>query len=591
MKKGQQVILTKTNEIGIMEDTPANITKAALVRVGNSIRAIKQTDLKVVDKAIPADTRKFPSYMAGDRVKVSMTDKSFFYASVEKASPSSESLVSIKEVKAESAVEYHKSKVALVPRTYEMMYVGKQVIANVAGSEIVCKVHTFSPATSSKVKLSVPKVGDVIISKDLVRDKPPYIAPKEYYKDFKDKTPDLDLQAKLFQATTHQEVCKLAMANRNGKYTIYSDPEYTALVPVGMKPKDKLPCLIAHTDLHPNLKHPTEDNLEFDGDIFKSATGLGADDRAGVFAIAKLLETHPGKFMVLFPDKEEVGLVGSRKFAFSKDFKHIDNHASVYISIDRRREFNGDKTIATYSCDDNTLNGWVSKLTNRKIVRGSSTDCKALSSASASQVPCFNLSCGYTGEHTKGETLRFKELLETIKDLGSILDDSRINLGTYKFKDYTTTSMYGYKNNTTNKPAAEKDKMPNYSRGFGLDGYIELDDEWFFEDDLQNLLDMYNYFTGAQYDPSTDANYIIPQLDKGDQVRLDSTMTIGNTYGGEIFTKDILEGMEDSLWEVEEVNEDGTLELSGVTNTLESSTCIPRRWVTLVTAKSPSVIK
>lgn len=86
--------------------------------------------------------------------------------------------------------------------------------------------------------------------------------------------------------------------------------------------KGKLPVLMtAHLDtVFTNL--PSDETIiEEDGIISSPETGLGADDRAGVYGILQLLEYKP---YVLFTTDEGVGRVGAKRAAESIVCPDID---------------------------------------------------------------------------------------------------------------------------------------------------------------------------------------------------------------------------------------------------------------------------
>ena len=422
--------------------------------------------------------------------------------------------------------------------------------------------------------------------------------PKKKFSETVKPSADETYMAELFCAKTHNEVVTLGVEGVDDKkYEMIANKEWFAMIPTGLKDTDKIPCLIAHTDLHPNLTHPTLQNLEYEDGKFSSPTGLGADDRAGIFAINQMLRKYPGKFMVLFPDKEEVGLVGSRAFADSKHFERFDKHASMYISIDRRREHTGGKTIATYGSDCDDLNKWVAKLTDRKIVSGSSTDCKALATKSSRDVPCFNFSCAYTSEHTRNETLYFEELLETVKDLGTLLAHKDA------YKTYAVTpKSYGY----------------GYGYGYNYGGYYDDDDYMseYYKDsgkpstnaknaktvvedddvdtnelddgDIEILKDIYAYYTGSEYDPK--GPYIVQKIVSGDYVRLRTDLVIGQVYGGVKFTADLKITLQAHTWDVITVDDDLKMDLESVDGTYDCS-LIPQIWMELVGKDDPMITK
>ena len=474
--------------------------------------------------------------------------------------------------------------------TYQAFFLNQRVLVRLDSAFIAGTVIEYSNASNPVVKVKTDgDKGELTVAKSRVT-LISYQAPeptRHYFKDFKDPTPLEVKMAELFKATKHQEVVDKALLGVDlESFDIIKHDEYFVGVPKGLKDTDKVPMLIAHTDLHPNLKHPTDDTLEYYEGKFSCATGLGADDRAGVFAISHLLKFKELKFAFCFPDKEEIGLVGSKKFAASKEFKEVFPKVSAFISIDRRRETDGSKSLATYGMDNKELNDWVSTLTSRKVIRGSSTDCRALSDASGNKVACFNLSCGYTAEHTKNETLYFKELLETVADLQVILADERI------FKSYPFTrevisydSGYGY-GSTKTKTKGKTKATTGSLAAYGWDESITIDGQIFEEDDVMNLLDIYSYYTGSQYKPSSKENFIIPELIEGSIVRMSSDMVVGHVYGGKKFTQDMYEGLKGKLWTVSGESAKGGYDLA---SDFVSAYNIPRRWLEEVYDDDPTI--
>jgi len=581
-KKGQKV-KTRSGLEGIVTEDVLEKAVNVKIKVGNSIYSTPPSWLTPVtlSKIVTTTPTKHSYFFKGEKVRVTSGLYKGELGVVSMASPVNLPDVAVTLTTAKNSTVFSKQDItearkSIIPTTasHVVYYMNKKVEFWLDGKKEQGLVNVFSGATNDKVIVKVSGLGLVTLNKSLVKEVPPYVAPKSFFKDVKNATIHEKFMAKLFKAKTHDAVVKIALEGVDiTKYSIVRDDEYFAAIPKGVKQTDKLPLLIAHTDLHPNLTHPTDDNLEYSNGIFKSSTGLGADDRAGVFAINILLKKHPGKFMFLFPDKEEVGLVGSRKFAASKHFAKFNKIASMFVSIDRRREFNGTKSLATYDCNDDALNKWVAALTGRSILRGSSTDCKALSSKSTTNVPCFNLSCGYTGEHTVGETLRFKELLETIEDLDKVLLDKRA----YVKNKYTTVKSYsGYSTSRSNI----------WSETIDVDGMTHD------ATDVEQLREIYQYFTGRAFSDVAKDNAIVPEIEAQDYVRLAPDMAINHVYGGEVVTADIVKEMAELVWIVNVIDaKTGKFDLTAISDDDERTcTQIPRRWLVPVTTSNPLVI-
>jgi len=142
---------------------------------------------------------------------------------------------------------------------------------------------------------------------------------------------------------------------------------------------------------------------------------LGADDRAGVFAIL-LLIAHGYKPTVIFTDEEEVGGIGAKalvtrypKFPFGK--------IKCIIELDRT----GSKDAVFYLCDNRKFESYINSYGFKTNV-GSFSDISVI--APKWDCAAVNLSVGYYNEHSEAEYLNFNELFGTIEKVKKILDDA-----------------------------------------------------------------------------------------------------------------------------------------------------------------------
>jgi len=583
--KNQEVMIrgtVKTHPLKEFKGTVFSVAQISdnkiAVNIDNRVHSVSLTQVRaldVKDKTTPSLLEIYEPFYPKQRVKVVISTVEH-YGTVSKYAGTAESSVTVllysgAEVVVSktlvSTINVTSNEPARSNKLRAVYSANQKVNVTIGFIEQVAEVLTYTAYSVDTVNILLH--GEKLeVSKERV-SAIPYV-PKTIKKfvDCEAKTQDEEYIAKLFCAKTHDEVVRLGIEGVSMiKYRTANNKEWFAMIPQGLTADEKVPCLIAHTDLHPNLTHPTPENLEYDGGKFSSPTGLGADDRAGIFAINRLLLKYPGKFMVLFPDKEEVGLLGSTAFTKTAAFKEFDQHASMYISIDRRRGWKGEKAIATYGSDNTNLNKWVAALTGREIVTGSSTDCKALASASTAKIPCFNFSCGYTREHSKSETLYFSELLETVKDVGLLLEDIRA-YETYSV-DPKKTYVYDKKTYGTHN------FYSNY--GMMLDS-IFIDGVEFLEDDLQNLLDMYAFYTGEEYNQKLPI--LAPALAENDIVSLDKDLIIGQVYGGEVLTKELYDTLASGMWLVTDVGFALHYELTSEDGTTICSD-IPRIWLLL----------
>ena len=204
--------------------------------------------------------------------------------------------------------------------------------------------------------------------------------------------------------------------------TVNEDLEYIYGVPNG----DSLPVmLVAHVDtVHKNkpslVYHDTEHNVMW------SPGGLGADDRAGVFAVMEIAKKF--RVSVLFTDGEESGGIGAK--AFIKDHPDNVNRYAMLIQLDRRN-FND---AVYYRNDAKDFQSYIEDF-GFKCATGSFSDISTI--APAWKVNSVNLSIGYIDEHRDTEHLHVDRMVETIDKVSEILS-REIPVFEYKEKSYTS---------------------------------------------------------------------------------------------------------------------------------------------------------
>jgi hypothetical protein len=197
--------------------------------------------------------------------------------------------------------------------------------------------------------------------------------------------------------------------------------------------------------------------------ILWSPTGIGGDDRCGVYAILKICEKL--KPYVLFTTDEEIGGVGVRKFV-----KEIDEiPVNFIIEIDRK----GNEEVVFYQCGNKEFQNYIISFGFEKNY-GSYSDVSTLSTHY--DIAGCNVSAGYYNQHTTTEHIYMEHLENTMEKVMNILKDT-IN---HKFYDcqevkYTT---------------------PKYNYGYGWDyGY---DEDWYS--------DWYYDYTEGRYKRKTKKN-------------------------------------------------------------------------------------
>jgi hypothetical protein len=142
-------------------------------------------------------------------------------------------------------------------------------------------------------------------------------------------------------------------------------------------------------------------------DVLWSPQGLGADDRAGIYAILNIvlnLEKDGKLPHVIFTTDEELGGIGAQVLATIEcpfpQLKYI-------IQLDRR----GFNDCVFYNCDNQDFIRYVEEFGFQEAI-GTYTDISFI--CPSWKVCGVNLSIGYFDEHTLGERLYFNSLKRTM---------------------------------------------------------------------------------------------------------------------------------------------------------------------------------
>lgn len=185
------------------------------------------------------------------------------------------------------------------------------------------------------------------------------------------------------------------------------------------------PCVTAHLD---EVHMPVEKNLVVDGEMIYAIdtagerTGIGADDKNGLWIIYHLLRSKPVLKVALFVqeerDGEMAGCRGSR--VCSLDFF---NDVRCVLAVDRK----GDCDVVTVGkgdirlCDDSMLPGAILQKYGYECVTGGRTDVVALKERGL-QAPCCNIACGYYNAHKPDEYTIFTHLEKALAFVGELLE-------------------------------------------------------------------------------------------------------------------------------------------------------------------------
>ena len=173
-------------------------------------------------------------------------------------------------------------------------------------------------------------------------------------------------------------------------------------------------CLIAHMDIiHPHP--PTVVIMNTCGDKLWSPSGLGADDRAGIFLILKFL--HQGlRPHLIFTLGEEVGGVGASTLV--QDIHKPPFPIKYMIELDR----SGENDCVFYDCDNKEFRKYIESF-GFETELGTFTDITFI--APEWKVAAVNLSVGYVNEHTNSEVLNLDWMMSTYKKVDKMLRDCK----------------------------------------------------------------------------------------------------------------------------------------------------------------------
>jgi putative aminopeptidase FrvX len=186
-----------------------------------------------------------------------------------------------------------------------------------------------------------------------------------------------------------------------------------------IKEKSKIRILRAVTELETNNR-----------------TGIGGDDKCGIFACLYLLETLP-KVKIVFFTQEETGCRGSRNIdlSFFEDCRYI-------IQLDRKdrsdfiAKFSNQSTI---SHKFSSKIGRIKKEFGYKNTTGLFTDCFRLWERKVG-ISCINLSCGYYEPHSDDEYIVIDDLENSIYFTESIIEA----LGDWQYRSLPAKKIHTY---------------------------------------------------------------------------------------------------------------------------------------------------
>lgn len=233
--------------------------------------------------------------------------------------------------------------------------------------------------------------------------------------------------------------------------------------------------LIAHLDtVHrqtPKLLLYSKDNR-----YVTSPTGIGGDDRCGVYMIMEIIKTH--KCHILFCEDEEVGGVGAKLFTNSD----IKPNINYMIELDRQ----GSNDCVFYDESNEVFHKYISDFGFKKEY-GSFSDISFI--APSLGISAVNLSCGYYEAHTLREKIDLKVITTNTKRVKEI-----ISTETEKFKYVEKESCFNFNNDFYDHLSYNSGtELMNVEDGYVINENGDLLDGYDFFIDKNNNLYEYDY--------------------------------------------------------------------------------------------------
>jgi len=182
--------------------------------------------------------------------------------------------------------------------------------------------------------------------------------------------------------------------------------------------------LVAHLDtVHRQV--PREIFRDQEQHVIWSPQGIGADDRAGVYAIFSLLQDGYRPTVILCTQEEVGGIGADALIAAVPDPK---SELSFLLELDRC----GRDDMVFYNCDNPDFEDYLRPFSFHTQF-GSFSDISVI--APAWGVAAANLSIGYEDEHTFAERLYEKWMLETIHKVRRILEAEAVKPHKFEYVD------------------------------------------------------------------------------------------------------------------------------------------------------------
>jgi hypothetical protein len=148
-------------------------------------------------------------------------------------------------------------------------------------------------------------------------------------------------------------------------------------------------------------------------DGVKHKTVLGADDRAGCYALYKLMLAS-NEANLLLTNYEECGGQGASAFAAARD---VWEGAKIFIEFDRK----DCNTYVQYNENPKEMHDWLRRFNIKNDGYGSYSDIATISKAT--RIPSCNLGIGYYNQHSSREFLDVAAMNMAIEKAKNMITD------------------------------------------------------------------------------------------------------------------------------------------------------------------------
>jgi tripeptide aminopeptidase len=205
---------------------------------------------------------------------------------------------------------------------------------------------------------------------------------------------------------------------------------------------DTFPCVVSHMDtVHDIVEDLTP--IEINGNItgFNSCTmeqtGIGGDDKVGIFIALECISKFKNIKAVFFRD-EEIGCVGS----YRPDINFFTD-CSFILQCDRRGNSDFITNASGIELSSSKFQNDISPIISKygyKFNNGAMTDVMALKQCKIN-ISMANISCGYYNPHSPQEYVNIKDVENTLNLVEEIIQ----NIGHIKYIHEHKEKTYTYK--------------------------------------------------------------------------------------------------------------------------------------------------